>query len=115
MTSPRPRSLEGHRSRYARRGATAPTTKAIPEAPTTSRGAAPLMRCSLSVLVLSVKPRLGRGVGLVGGAGRVRADAQPYLGPRSGVAPDRRRQRRQRRQRPVTSSSTPTLSLTRRY
>src|SRR5829696_4088777 len=59
MTSPRPRSLEGHRSRYTRRGATAPTTKAIPEAPTTSRGAAPLMRCSLSVLVLSVKPRLG--------------------------------------------------------
>jgi hypothetical protein len=31
-----------------------------------------------------------RGVGLVGGAGRVRADAQPYLGPRSGVAPGRR-------------------------
>jgi hypothetical protein len=47
-------------------------------------------RCSLSVLVLSVKPRVGRGVGLVGGAGRVRADAQPYLGPRSGVAPGRR-------------------------
>ena len=29
-------------------------------------------------------------VGVVGGGGRVRADAQPYLGPRSGVAPGRR-------------------------
>jgi transposase len=55
-------------------------------------------RCSLSVPVLSVKPsgewvgdpHAGRGVGAVGGLGRVRADAQPYLGPRSGVAPDRR-------------------------
>jgi hypothetical protein len=45
---------------------------------------------SVSVLVLSVKPLIGWGVGLVGGAGRVRADAQPYLGPRSGVAPERR-------------------------
>lgn len=54
---------------------------------------------SLSVQVLGVKPGLvvnglGRsrrgGVGLVGGAGRARADAQPYLGPRSGVVPDRR-------------------------
>jgi IstB-like ATP binding protein len=45
---------------------------------------------SLSVLFLSVKPAVRRRVGVVGGAGRVRADAQPYLGPRSGVAPERR-------------------------
>jgi hypothetical protein len=32
----------------------------------------------------------GWGVGVVGGGGRVRADAQPYLGPRSGVVPGRR-------------------------
>jgi hypothetical protein len=46
--------------------------------------------CSLSVLVLGVKAMIRRGVGTVGGAGRVRADAQPYLGLRS-VAADRRR------------------------
>jgi len=34
-------------------------------------------------------PDAGRGVGMVSGVG-VRADAQPYLGPRSGVAPERR-------------------------
>jgi GAF domain-containing protein len=45
---------------------------------------------SLSVPVLSVKPAMRRRVGSVGGSGRVRADAQPYLGPRSGVVPERR-------------------------
>jgi hypothetical protein len=45
---------------------------------------------SLSVPMLSVKPVVWRRVGVVGGWGGVRADAQPYLGPRSGVAPERR-------------------------
>jgi hypothetical protein len=49
-----------------------------------------LSRRSLSVPVFSVKPVVRWRVGLVGGVGRVRADAQPYLGPRSGVAPERR-------------------------
>ena len=52
----------------------------------------------LSVPVLSVSRAVkgwdlrtsGGAWALVGGAGRVRADAQPYLGPRSGVAPGRR-------------------------
>jgi hypothetical protein len=46
--------------------------------------------CSLSVPVRGVKPVVGRRVGVVGGSCRARADAQPYLGPRSGVAPERR-------------------------
>jgi DNA replication protein DnaC len=49
-----------------------------------------LRGCSLSVLILSVKPRVRWRVGVVGGAGRARADAQPYLGPRSGLASERR-------------------------
>ena len=40
--------------------------------------------------LLSVNSLWRWRVGVVGGADRVRADAQPYLGPRSGVAPDRR-------------------------
>ena len=43
-------------------------------------------RCSLSVHVLSVKSLWRWHVVVVGGGCRVRADAQPYLGPRSGVA-----------------------------
>ena len=40
--------------------------------------------------LLSVNSLWRWRVGVVGGADRVRADAQPYLGPRSGVAPGRR-------------------------
>jgi hypothetical protein len=45
--------------------------------------------CSLSVLVLGVNALRRRGVCASRGQS-VRADSQPYLGPRSGVAPERR-------------------------
>jgi len=61
---------------------------------TTTRAAAtagPLcFRSSLSVPMFSVKLRTRRAVGAVVGCGQARADAQPYLGPRSRVAPERR-------------------------
>jgi hypothetical protein len=53
-------------------------------------GARSRTRCSLSVRVLSVNSLWRWRVGVVGGGGGVRADAQPYLGPRSGLAPGRR-------------------------
>jgi hypothetical protein len=64
---------------------------------------------SLSVPVLGVKPsggwvgrsHAGRGVGAVGGVG-VRADAQPNLGPRSGVALTSTQTPRQARKRATT-------------
>src|SRR3954467_8284266 len=56
-----------------------------------SMGAPYLCRVSASSRAVdgSGTPDAGRGVGMVSGVG-VRADAQPYLGPRSGVAPERR-------------------------